>query len=253
MARDYKVAALLYHHVGPLRDESCRSLNVSETAFTKQIKTLRALGFETISPDQWVGYVRGGDIPGRRHVMITFDDAYADLTEFAFPILEQSQFTATVFVPTSIIGRSLPCNPRSPDASLPLMAKDDITNWAARGISFGAHSRTHADLTALSHDAVEAEVRGSKEELAAITGKPVTSFAYPYGRLSTPVKSIAGAAFDSCFTLVEGMNDARTELSSLRRTMVQHGDTVADVCLRATYGMSVLERVRTVVGSMRSS
>ena len=41
------------------------------------------------------------------------------------------------------------------------------------------------------------------------------------------------------------MNRRETPLNALNRTMVQHGDTVADVCLRARFGGSVLERFRT--------
>ncbi len=239
------VAALLYHHVGPLREQSCRGLTVSAGAFARQMKTLAALGFRTISTTDWIAYVRGGASPGARRFMITFDDAYADLAETALPVLLTLGYTATVFVPTSLAGTRLPCSPRDPRAALEVMSRTDIAEWSARGIAFGAHSRTHADLTTINAAQLDDEIEGSKLELGEITGKAVDSFAYPYGRYDAAIAKKAAASFDACFTLDEGLNDPDTPLSMLRRSMVQHGDSIADVCLRVAYGKSVLERVRT--------
>lgn len=243
-----RVAALLYHHVGPVREASCRGLTVQAEAFRKQMKTLAALGFRTLSTADWIAYVRGGESPGTRRFMITFDDAYADLVEFALPVLLSLGYTATVFVPSALPGTRLPCSPRNPQAALELMSKDDIASWSSKGISFGAHSRTHADLTTVDAAQLDDEIEGSKHELFGITGRPVDTFAYPYGRYDDAVERKAFASFDACFTVKEGLNSVTTPLSALRRTMVQHGDSVADVCLRVAYGMSVLARVRTVIG-----
>jgi peptidoglycan/xylan/chitin deacetylase (PgdA/CDA1 family) len=243
-----RVATLLYHHVGPLREQSCRGLTVSPADFARQMRTLAALGFTTISPTDWIAYARGGSSPGPRRFMITFDDAYADLVENALPILLDVGFTATVFVPTSLAGARLPCSPRDPRATLDVMSRTDIAEWSGRGIAFGAHSRSHADLTKINAAQLDDEIEGSRQELGEITGKAVDCFAYPYGRYDAAIAKKAAGSFDACFTLDEGLNDPDTPLSMLRRSMVQHGDSIADVCLRAAYGKSVLERVRTAFG-----
>jgi peptidoglycan/xylan/chitin deacetylase (PgdA/CDA1 family) len=239
------VAALLYHHVGPLREQSCRGLTVSRDAFARQMKTLAALGFRTISAADWIAYTRGGASPGSRCFMITFDDAYADLVENALPVLLDAGYTATVFVPTALAGTRLPCSPRDSRAALEVMSRNQIAEWSGKGIAFGAHSRSHADLTTIDAAQLEDEIEGSRQELGEITGKVVDSFAYPYGRYDATIATRAAASFDACFTLDEGLNERDTPLSMLRRSMVQHGDSIADVCLRAAYGRSVLERVRT--------
>jgi peptidoglycan/xylan/chitin deacetylase (PgdA/CDA1 family) len=239
------VAALLYHHVGPLREQSCRGLTVSRDAFARQMKTLAALGFRTVSTADWIAYARGGASPGSRCFMITFDDAYADLVDNALPVLLDVGYTATVFVPTSLAGTRLPCSPRDPRAALEVMSRTQIAEWSGKGIAFGAHSRSHADLTTINAAQLDDEIEGSKQELGEITGKAVDSFAYPFGRYDASIAKRAAASFDACFTLDEGLNYPSTPLSMLRRSMVQHGDSIADVCLRAAYGKSVLERVRT--------
>ncbi|MEO8192468.1 MAG: polysaccharide deacetylase family protein [Gemmatimonadales bacterium] len=241
-----QVAALLYHHVGPVTEPACMGLTVTPEAFSRQMSTLVALGWNAITPEEWAAHVRGErDMPSRT-VMITFDDAYADLAEHALPVLAKHSLPSTVFVPTSLVGKTIPCNPRSPAASLPLMSASQIREWADRGVSFGAHSRTHADLTTLDAAQLDAEVIGSRDDLVALTGRAVTAFAYPYGKLDPAVHDVVAQSYDVAFTIDEGLNDRETPLAALRRTMVQHGDSVVDVCLRARYGKSVLQSIRNV-------
>ena len=243
MASARSVAVLLYHHVGPVRQAACRGLTVIPQSFARQIATISAMGYTAILPDDWAAYVRGeGDVP-ERCVMITFDDAYADLVEHALPVLEKHSYPAIVFVATSLVGKTINCNPDQSEATLPIMSDAQIKQWSSRGVTFGAHSRTHADLTALSATQAEGEITGSKEDLAAITGQDVTAFAYPYGKYNSALEPIVGAHYKTAFTVEEGINDSSTPLTSLNRTMVQHKDSVVDVLLRARYGKSVLQKI----------
>jgi peptidoglycan/xylan/chitin deacetylase (PgdA/CDA1 family) len=156
-------------------------------------------------------------------------------------------FTATVFVSTALVGKSIACNPDRADVTLPIMDREQITEWASRGIEFGAHSHQHTDLTALSVDDAVSQMKESGSYLAELLGKRVDAMAYPYGRSNEAVRARAAALFGTAFTIEEGMNNHETSLTSLKRTMVQHGDTVADVCLRAGYGRSAFAKVRTAV------
>ena len=239
------VSVLLYHHVGPAAPEACRGLHVTAAAFSRQMATLAAMGHTTILPAEWAGYVRGEwELPANA-IMITFDDAYEDLVAHALPVLSRHGFSATVFVPTALIGQPLQCNPSMRGATLRLMTAQQITEAAASGIEFGAHTRTHASLDRLEPSEVVDEIRGSRDDLAGIIGREVTAFAYPYGRVSPTAMKLASDLFTTSFIVENGLNDRDTPLNALRRTMVQHGDTVADVCLRARFGGSVIERFRT--------
>ena len=48
-------------------------------------------------------------------------------------------------------------------------------------VSFGGHTMTHRKLARLPEDEMRREIRQSVETVAALTEKPVTTFAYPYG------------------------------------------------------------------------
>ena len=235
-------SALLYHYIGPVDHELCRGLTVLPEAFASQVRGLSAMGYSSITLSQIADPSQS--IPDRS-LLFTFDDAYEALETFAFPVLEKAGFRAAVFVPTALIGGSIPCSPRSNESTLRVMTADRIAYWASRGFEFAAHTRTHADLTALEPRQIEEEVAGSRDDLAAITGGPVVAFAYPYGRFDVRSANIVNDFFPIAFTVESGMNDAGTPLNMLRRSMVQHSDSVVDVCLRARYGSSVFERLKT--------
>jgi peptidoglycan/xylan/chitin deacetylase (PgdA/CDA1 family) len=52
----------------------------------------------------------------------------------------------------------------------------------SRFIEIGAHTVTHPVLSAVSRGEQQSEIASSKAALERITGNPVTSFAYPYGK-----------------------------------------------------------------------
>jgi len=66
------------------------------------------------------------------------------------------------------------------------LAADDLRRLDAGGlVRIGAHTRTHACLSALSAADAEGEIRGSRDDLTAMLGRPPTAFAYPYGASGT--------------------------------------------------------------------
>lgn len=55
-------------------------------------------------------------------------------------------------------------------------------------VEIGCHAKTHSVLSRLPVAAQEREIRGSKETIEDIIGKPVTGFSYPFGSLSDYTK-----------------------------------------------------------------
>lgn len=108
-------------------------------------------------------------------VVLTFDDGFRDFYTDAWPILEEHQFTATVYLPTAYIGD----NPRQ------FKGRDCLT-WAnieelhQAGIEFGSHTVNHPKLVDLAPAQVEAELRDSKSAIEDHLGHPVDAFCYPY-------------------------------------------------------------------------
>jgi peptidoglycan/xylan/chitin deacetylase (PgdA/CDA1 family) len=66
-----------------------------------------------------------------------------------------------------------------------LTAQELHTLAASPLIEIGAHTATHPALSMLSRSAQEVEIRGGKQRLEELIGRETTSFAYPYGSLSS--------------------------------------------------------------------
>jgi peptidoglycan/xylan/chitin deacetylase (PgdA/CDA1 family) len=235
--------ALLYHHVGPpIAGSHHPELTVAPEQFRRQVRWLARRGYAGIRASDWLAMRRGARALPSKPVLLTFDDAYADLLEHAFPVLEHHGFSAVVFVITRLVGGKTPWDGGR------LMSADQIRHWAAKGIEFGGHSRTHPDLSTLNGCQLAEEIQGSAEDLAAILGCPATSFAYPYGTCNHMVRECARRAFEMAVTCEEGLNDLETDPYMVRRTMVRPGDSLIDLAFRVRRGRSPLQHWRERLG-----
>jgi glycosyltransferase involved in cell wall biosynthesis/peptidoglycan/xylan/chitin deacetylase (PgdA/CDA1 family) len=239
-----RLPVLLYHHVGPLRPDTYPELTISPHTFERQIAWLKDHGYSAITPSQWLQWCREGSALPPNPVMITFDDAYYDLVEYALPVLLRYGLNAAVFVVTQRIGSTNVWDEVSGSGTHRLMTVEHIRHWACQGIEFGAHSRTHSDLTRLDPAELHNEIAGSSCDLAACLGVPPAAFAYPYGHFNHAVASSVSEYFALAFTCQLGMNTLQSNLGALRRTMVQPNDSLIGFRCRATLGWSPADRIR---------
>jgi peptidoglycan/xylan/chitin deacetylase (PgdA/CDA1 family)/GT2 family glycosyltransferase len=239
-----RVPTLLYHHVGPHRSNVFPGLTISPECFARQVKWLADHGYVGIRPADWLAWCHEGKPLPRKPVLLTFDDAYADLAEHAFPVLRHYGFQAAVYVVTGQVGRTNSWDERQGWQSLPLMAADDIRRWASQGVEFGAHGRTHTDLRTLTPTQLEEEIRGSEKDLAEMLDSRVLSFAYPYGAYSEAAREAVRSVFQLAFTTDRGLNDLHTDLHRLRRTRVLAWDSLCQFACHVHFGRAPLESHR---------
>ncbi len=94
---------LAYHRVAKLRDTPAvdsRSVSATPGGFAQQMEHLARFYRVVSMPEVLEAVEKGRPLP-KRAVLITFDDAYADFAEIAWPILKQFRLHATMFVPTA--------------------------------------------------------------------------------------------------------------------------------------------------------
>jgi peptidoglycan/xylan/chitin deacetylase (PgdA/CDA1 family) len=183
-----RVPILMYHQVAPPSATGVKpSLLVTPRAFAAQMRLLHALGHRTLRLAEMVGLLEAGTALPRRRFVLTFDDGFVGVLRYAAPLLTRLGFTATVFVPTRLTGtcQALDGGPDSPQKAL--MSWDELRTIRTMGCEIGAHTRTHPHLTRLSPEQIEAEIAGSRDDLAAALGEAPALFAYPYGEWSAPV------------------------------------------------------------------
>lgn len=246
LQRDFgrRLPVLMYHHVGPPQPDSEPALFVSAGRFEAHLRYLTSHGYVGIRPADWVAWVRDAKPLPDRPVLLTFDDAIADLHEYAFPILERYGFPAVVFVPTNCVGKGNLWNHPRGYKWRPCLTAEQIEYWSKRGIEFGAHSRNHPDLTQLEEREMEDEVVGSQSDLEKIIASPVTTFAYPYGPYNDAAAAFVRRHFDLGFTTDEGVNTLRTDRSLLRRVTVFDWDTLFEFGLMLRLGWSPIRKLR---------
>jgi peptidoglycan/xylan/chitin deacetylase (PgdA/CDA1 family)/GT2 family glycosyltransferase len=240
-----RLPVLLYHHVGPARPGTYPELTISPERFERQVRWLASRGYVGIRPSDWqLWRVGHGQLP-TKPVLLTFDDGYADLADFAFPVLERHGFGGAVFLVTGEVGGTNRWDEERGAGTNRLMSADHIREWSARGIEFGAHGRSHADLTTLTDADLAAELAGCAGDLADLLGKPPVAFAYPYGYYDRRVTERVRRIFDLAFTCDEGINDLRTDPHVLERTMVHPRDLWPGFGFRVRLGWSPLEHLRS--------
>lgn len=214
------IPILMYHNIGrPPAGARLRSLYVRHGAFARQMRLLRMLGYQGLSMQQAMPYLRG-ERTGRVAV-ITFDDGYQDTLDSALPVLKQNGFSATCYVVSGRMGSYNDWDAQSLGVRKPLMSVAQVRTWHAEGMEVGAHTRSHPHLPACSDDDLKEEVAGCKSELEDLLGAAVTQFCYPYGDQDPRcVEAVRQAGFIAATTTRRGRALAGDDPWLLRRVLV---------------------------------
>jgi peptidoglycan/xylan/chitin deacetylase (PgdA/CDA1 family) len=191
---------LMYHAVHP--QESVISLHPD--IFAWQMRWLRDKEFNVIPLEQCANLIGRGETFPERAIVITFDDGYQGLYDYALPVLVENNFPATIFLVTDYCGRSNAWPGQPPGIpKLPLLEWSQIQEMHKNGITFGAHTMSHPRLDALNAGEIEEEIIGSKRVIEQRLGTEVFSFAYPYGRYDPGIKEVVGQNFRvACSTMM---------------------------------------------------
>jgi peptidoglycan/xylan/chitin deacetylase (PgdA/CDA1 family) len=95
-------------------------------------------------------------------------------------------------------------------------------------IRFGAHSMTHSMLSSLDLVQQREEIVGSKAALEALSGLPVTTFAYPYGQkqdyTDETVTLVREASFKAACSNFPGLLTPHTDIFEIPRVQVYDCD-----------------------------
>jgi peptidoglycan/xylan/chitin deacetylase (PgdA/CDA1 family) len=157
MAQASCVPVLMYHHVSP----NAGMITTSPENFKRQISGLAKAGFNSLTADQFAGFLQGEPVP-EKSILLTFDDGYLDNYVYAHPVLEQYGMHALLFIITGLIGFgpprafqgqavNLPFTPTHKEAKALMFSHDKdqvMLRWSEIEImrnsgTFEFHSHTH--------------------------------------------------------------------------------------------------------------
>ncbi len=179
------VHVLMYHSVSDGPGPTCIPLRT----FREQMAAIDRQSYQVVSLAEFTAWHDGERELPNRVVVLTFDDGFADFAETAFPELKARGWTATVFIPTSLVGEDESWQGRLPSPRR-LMSWSQIEELAGEGIDFGSHAMTHPDLTRLDLEQARREIREPRDAIQQrLGGPPTISFAPPYGRCNEVLRN----------------------------------------------------------------
>jgi peptidoglycan/xylan/chitin deacetylase (PgdA/CDA1 family) len=163
-------------------------------------------------------------------VALTFDDAYENFYEYAFPVLQSYGFPATVYAIATMLGKPAEWLSLDGHATPPLMSASRLRELIAAGIEIGSHSLNHVRLATQPIDVVRNEVSESKIILEDVLGTRVDHFCYPYGSHDIhTVEAVAAAGYLTATTCERAPATTDDDPLSLPRKAVAWGDSLVGV------------------------
>jgi peptidoglycan/xylan/chitin deacetylase (PgdA/CDA1 family) len=216
----------MYHAVFPRANHETFPTNLTVTPddLRWQLSLLRRLGYKVITFDDLLAaYATRTPISGRS-VLITFDDAYDGLFEWAHPVFAEVGVPYSVFVVTDLVGKTNEWDREAGVAPTPLLSWDKIRRMDESGlVSFYPHTLSHPHLTTLSDDELFRQISRSRQALQDVLGKHANVFCYPFGDYDDRVvDSVRAAGFDLAVTMDRGRALPDDNPLTLPRISVEH-------------------------------
>lgn len=220
-------AVLAYHSIADLSYEGVlRKYGVPTARFAEQLDALARHGWTFVTLDQLLGALDGASALPRRSVLLTFDDAYADLLDAGLPLLAERDIPAVVFAVAGRVGGTNDWDRALGAGVLSLLDADGLRAVAAGGVEVGSHSCSHRPLSRVPADELSGEIEGSTDRLEALGLPRPRVLSYPHGDWSPEVAAQAQrAGYAAAFTVEPGTVHRGADRYALPRIEVFASDT----------------------------
>ena len=230
------VPILVYHSVRPYMPADTTAVRryiATPATLEGELAWLKANDFSSVTFDDLARHLTEGAVLPAKPVIISFDDDWEGQYTYALPLLKEYGFTATFYIWVVVVGMKHH------------MTWDDVKALDAAGMQIGCHSLTHPYLQRIrSDDTLRREILVSKQRIEEHIGKPVTSFAYPFGQYNERVVSfVKEAGFTSARSTWPGVvhsTDGLFSLTSLIRTEATR--SLVDIMTSSINGIAFMTR-----------
>jgi peptidoglycan/xylan/chitin deacetylase (PgdA/CDA1 family) len=202
--------ALMYHRaeVGPRIDKYANSQEMLREHFL-------------FLKEHYPLVLPGDPLPKKRlAVCLTFDDATFDFYHYIFPILKELEIRALLGIPVRyILDSTLLDAAERLNIPYPLMMQDGFFDqkapfctWAeleemvsSGCVEAASHSYSHCNLTFNFVD-LNREVAQSKKIIEAKLAQPVSSFIYPFGKMTLALQEYVAQHYPYAFRIGSALN-----------------------------------------------
>lgn len=213
----------MLHSVTHSTDKLSANWCISPKAFLQLLDVIEEAGLITTHFAELTDAKKGISFLSRR-VILTFDDCARHLFDTAVPELVKRNMKAIFYMPTAYIGGYNQWDVQKGADRQELMNEGDLKELVRLGMEVGSHSHHHTDLKLADAAEGKKEVTVSKQILETLTGRPVYSFAYPYGSVPRGYQTLlADAGYHYAVSIYQPLE---TPLA-LRRFGIYEKDTPA--------------------------
>jgi peptidoglycan/xylan/chitin deacetylase (PgdA/CDA1 family) len=201
---------------------------VPPAVFRQQMYRLARKGYKGISVRDYLSLREETTSPSSKAAVLTFDDGQRDFYTFAYPVLQEIGFSATIFIITDYVGSEKWFDPlkyawsdQQPHKNALLyrfLDWDQLGELDSTGFEIGAHTCTHPSLPKLADGEQLHEIGVSKAKLEHRLGGPVNTFCYPFGHFNKRIReTVIDAGFQAACSTIHGLNYPETDPFVLRR------------------------------------
>ncbi|ELC8443157.1 polysaccharide deacetylase family protein [Clostridium perfringens] len=213
-SQDMNIPVLCYHDVTPNNPDN-NGLLISPEKFKEQLQYLKDNNYTPITLDELYDYLRNNKEIPEKPVVITFDDGYKGNYEYAYPLLKEFKFPATMFVISNYVGGT------------DFMTTKQLKEMSNNGIEIESHTSKHDDLSKLNETEQVETLKNAKTSLEKIIEKPVNFVAYPFGRHNSDTRIAAEkAGYKLGFNLNGNFADRKDHNFNMDRIYVNGNDSL---------------------------
>ena len=123
---------------------------------------------------------------GSAYAAITFDDAFENYVEEAFPELRKRGMPSTMFVISDALGKGFGPDGRAEK----VMSAQQLRALPGDLVSVGSHTVSHPFMPEIDPELARSELVNSKLVLEGILGREIATFSFPFGGFSKELVAI---------------------------------------------------------------
>ena len=242
------IPVLLYHRISERQKDT--TLCVPPDDFKKHLEYLKKEGYSTISPEELYSHIKFNKALPEKPIMLTFDDGYEDFYKTAAPLMENYNFTATVFIVVDLVGGVNLWDARGGWGEVRLLEWDQIKDLSKRGFAIGSHGLTHMRFTKTGFiGKLFLELRLSKKKIEQKIGKLVISLSFPYGRNNRLVRCLTGlSGYKLAFSINPGVTKRKDDCYRVKRIEINSDNCAIDNFLKIIESTKAINVMQVVTG-----
>lgn len=215
-----QINAVIFHDI---QEDVRDGVTVLPDQFEEFLSRVSESGFFCCSMRR---YLASSTDDRRRAIVLTFDDGYRGVADYALPALKRREWSATVFVNSGLIGCDNEWNCKDRIRRWH-MNEDRLAELVDAGWEIGSHGVTHRSMVKLSEEELLHEVCDSLNALRVKFGA-VDCFAYPYGDYTPYVRALVAKTYSCAFAVSCGGNHLVADRYSIRRYTPQEMLTILE-------------------------